>query len=291
MLKTWLITGASRGLGAHIAKAVLGAGHCVVATGRKRASVIEGLGQDSDRLMTIELDVTDAVQARAAIDAAVARFGAIDVLVNNAGYGQMGFFEETTEQDVRDQFDTNLFGVFNVTRAALPVMRANGKGRIFNLSSLGGLLGAEMGSLYCASKFALEGFSECLAKEVAAFGLFVTIVEPGPFRTEFLTSNSTRFGQTTVAAYDARRAQIKASMDQRNGRQPGDPARLAQAMVRLADEAEPPLRFLAGCIAVDAADAKLARMREEIKNWRELSVSTDGDFTRTSVGSLLEQIK
>jgi NAD(P)-dependent dehydrogenase (short-subunit alcohol dehydrogenase family) len=128
-----------------------------------------------------------------------------------------------------------------VTRAALPVMRAAGKGRIFNLSPLGGLLGTEMGSLYCASKFALEGFSECLAKEVAAFGVFVTIVEPGPFRTEFLTSNSTTFGQSTVPAHDARRVEIKASMDQRNGQQPGNPARLTQAMVRLAVEAEPPL--------------------------------------------------
>jgi len=291
MQKTWFITGASRGLGVDIAKAALHAGHNVVATGRRRASVIESLGHDSERLMTLELDVTNAAQAHGAVDAAVARFGAIDVLVNNAGYAQMAFFEETTDQDVREQFDTNLFGVFNVTRAALPVMRAAGTGRIFNLSSLGGLLGAEMGSLYCASKFALEGFSECLAKEVTAFGLFVTIVEPGPFRTEFLTSNSTRFGRGIVPAYDTRRGQIKASMEERNGQQPGDPAKLAQAMVRLADEPEPPLRFLAGAIAVNAADAKLAKMREEIEQWRELSASTDGDFASTSVGSLLQQIK
>lgn len=291
MRKTWFITGAGRGLGVHIAMAALEAGHNVVATGRRRAAVVETLGSDTERLMIVELDVTDAAQARAAVDAALSRFGTIDVLVNNAGYAQMAFFEETTDEEVRDQFDTNLFGVFNVTRAALPAMRTAGKGRIFNLSSLGGMLGAEMGSLYCASKFALEGFSECLAKEVAAFGIRVTIVEPGPFRTEFLTSNSTRFGQSTLPAYDARRVDIKASMDQRNGQQPGDPVRLAQAMVRLADEAEPPLRFLAGAIAVDAADAKLARMRDEIREWRELSVGADGDFASSSVGRLLNQIR
>jgi NAD(P)-dependent dehydrogenase (short-subunit alcohol dehydrogenase family) len=279
--KTWFITGASRGLGVDIAKAALAAGHRVVATGRRRAAVVEGVGQNDERLMTFELDVTDAAQSRAAVAAAVQRFGAIDVLVNNAGYWQMGYFEETNDQDVRDQFDTNLFGIFNVTRAALPVMRAAGEGRIFNLSSLAGLVGAEAGSLYCASKFALEGFSESLAKEVAPFGLFVTIVEPGPFRTEFLSANSTRMTRTPMAAYDKRRAQIKVSMDERNGFQPGDPARLAQAMVHLAEEPRPPLRFLAGAIAVEAAVAKLAAMREEIAAWRELSVSTDGSYSNT----------
>lgn len=274
-MKTWFITGASRGLGVQIAKAAIQAGDRVVATGRQRAAVIKNLGPDSDQLLTVELDVADAAQAQTAVDAAVARFGAIDVLVNNAGYGHLGFFEETTMQDVEAQFATNLFGVFNVTRAALPTMRSAHSGRIVNMSSLAGILGAEMGSLYCASKFALEGFSESLAKEIEPFGLFVTIVEPGPFRTDFLTAESLRFGGNAVADYDERRAQRRASFEQRDGQQPGDPAKLAEAIVLLANEDKPPMRFIAGAIAVNAADAKLASMQAEIKARRALSLGTD----------------
>jgi NAD(P)-dependent dehydrogenase (short-subunit alcohol dehydrogenase family) len=274
-MKTWFITGASRGLGVQMAKAAMRAGDRVVASGRKRASVNDSVGPDGDRLLSVELDVTDADQAQAAVDAAVSRFGAIDVLVNNAGYGHLGFFEETTIQDAQAQFAANLFGAFNVTRAALPVMRSAHKGRIFNISSLAGIRGAEFGSLYCATKFALEGFSESLSIEVAPFGLFVTIVEPGPFRTDFLTRESLRFGGKLVADYDDRRLKVQASFDQRNGRQPGDPVKLAEAIVRLASEAQPPMRFVAGSIAIDAADAKLAAMRTEFDLWRRLGVSTD----------------
>jgi NAD(P)-dependent dehydrogenase (short-subunit alcohol dehydrogenase family) len=274
-MKTWFITGASRGFGVHFAKAAMRAGDRVVAAGRRRASVNDSVGPDSERLLSVELDVTDAEQAQAAVNAAVSRFGAIDVLVNNAGYGHLGFFEETTIQDAQAQFAANLFGAFNVTRAALPIMRSARKGRIFNISSLAGIRGAEFASLYCASKFALEGFSESLSNEVAPFGLFVTIVEPGPFRTDFLTPESLRFGGKLVADYDGRRAQVQASFEQRNGRQPGDPAKLAEAIVRLANEARPPMRFVAGSFAVDAADAKLAAMRTELDLWRRLGVNTD----------------
>jgi NAD(P)-dependent dehydrogenase (short-subunit alcohol dehydrogenase family) len=280
MQETWFITGASRGLGVQIAKTAMRAGDRVVAAGRKRTAVNSSLGPDSNQLLSVELDVTDADQARAAVDAAVSRFGAIDVLVNNAGYGHLGFFEETTIQDAQTQFATNLFGVFNVIRAVLPIMRSARKGRIFNISSLAGILGSELASLYCASKFALEGFSESLSKEVTPFGLFVTIVEPGPFRTDFLSSESLRFGENVVADYDERRARVRASFEQRNGRQPGDPAKLAEAMVRLAREAKPPMRFIAGSIAVDAAEAKFAGMRAELDSWRQLSVSTDGNYSQ-----------
>jgi NAD(P)-dependent dehydrogenase (short-subunit alcohol dehydrogenase family) len=274
-MKTWFITGASRGLGVHFAKAAMRAGDRVVATGRKRASVNDSVGPDSERLLSVELDVTDADRAQAAVDAAVSRFGAIDVLVNNAGYGHLGFFEETTIEEAQAQFAANLFGAFNVTRAALPIMRSARKGRIFNISSLAGVRGAEFASLYCASKFALEGFSESLSNEVAPFGLFVTIVEPGPFRTDFLTRQSLRFGAKLVTDYDDRRAQLQASFEQRNGRQPGDPAKLAEAIVRLASEARPPMRFVAGSFAVDAADAKLTAMRTELDLWRRAGVNTD----------------
>jgi NAD(P)-dependent dehydrogenase (short-subunit alcohol dehydrogenase family) len=287
MQKTWFVTGASRGFGAEIVKAALRSGDRVVATARKRAALVDGLGPDTGQLMSIELDVTDAAQARKAVDAAMSRFGGIDVLVNNAGYGHMGFFEEMTIEDVHQQFATNLFGVFNVTWAALPGMRAARKGRIFNISSLGGIVGAQFASLYCGSKFALEGFSECLSKEIAPFGLFVALVEPGPFRTDFLKPESARFLGKPIADYDDRRAQVRAGFEARNGLQPGDPAKLAEAIVRLADEPNPPLRFVAGSVALNAAEEKLAAMRTEFEKWRKLSVSTDGDYTDSSLGGFL----
>jgi NAD(P)-dependent dehydrogenase (short-subunit alcohol dehydrogenase family) len=250
MRKTWFITGAGRGLGTDIAKAALKAGDRVVATARRRDRLTAELGADGDRLQTVALDVTDPKQVQAGIDAAVAKFGGIDVLVNNAGYGHLGFFEEASEADIRTQFETNLFGAFHVTRAALPVMRAARKGRIFNLSSVGGLRGNEFGSLYCATKFALEGFSESLALEVAPFGIHVTIIEPGSFRTDFLTAESLRFNGKPIADY-------------------------AEAMVKLANEEKPPLRFVAGAFAADAAKAKIAAMGAEFDRWRDLALATD----------------
>jgi len=278
MQKTWFITGAGRGLGADIAKAALRAGDRVVAAGRSRAALSDRLGPNGERLLAVELDVNNEAQAQAAVDAAVARFGTIDVLVNNAGYGHLGLFEETTVQDVHAQFGTNLFGVFSVTRAVLPVMRAARKGRIFNVSSLAGMRGVAFGSLYCASKFALEGFSESLAQEVAPFGIQVTIVEPGPFRTEFLSAESIRYGAHAIADYDEQRTALRASFEQRNGRQPGDPQKLAEAVVRLASEAQPPMRFVAGTIAFDSIKVKLDTMQAELERWRPLSVGTDGEF-------------
>jgi len=275
MSKTWFITGASRGLGIDIAKAALAAGDRVVATGRQRAQVGAGLGPDGDRLLTLALDVTDAAQARAAVAQAVARFGGIDVLVNNAGYGHMGYFEETAPEDVQAQFDTNVFGLLNVTRAVLPVMRAARAGLVFNLSSIAGMRGSEMGSLYCATKWAVEGFSEALALEVAPFGVKVTIIEPGPFRTDFLTPESMRFGAGEIADYDERRTAQRATFEQRNGRQPGDPVKLAEAMVQLANEASPPMRFAAGAMAVTLWDAKLAKLQAELDQWRALGLATD----------------
>src|SRR6516165_9163990 len=289
--KTWFITGATRGLGREIAQAVLRGGNRVVATGRKQADVAAGLGPDTVQLLSVGLDVANAPQARDAVGAALSRFGTIDVLVNNAGYGHYGFFEESTIDEARAQFETNLFGVFNVTWAALPSMRAAGKGRIFNVSSPGGLIGGQMASLYCATKFALEGFSESLAKEVAPFGIFVTIVEPGPFRTDFLTPESLRHGDNHIADYDDRRAELRAAYVDRGGLQPGDPAKLADALVQLANDPKPPMRFLAGAIAVRAAEEKLAGMRAEIDRWRQLSLGTDGSYASVDAQGLVDQIK
>jgi NAD(P)-dependent dehydrogenase (short-subunit alcohol dehydrogenase family) len=291
MAKTWFITGAGRGLGVEIAKAVMKAGDRVVATARNQKAITDVLGRDNEQLLSVELDVVDGSQAGRAVDAAVRSFGAIDVLVNNAGYGHLGFFEELAMHDAEAQFATNLNGVFKVTWAVLPLMRRAGQGRIFNVSSLGGIIGAQLYSLYCASKFALEGFSESLAKEIAPFGIYVTIIEPGPFRTDFLKPESLRFGLARIPDYDDRRAQLRAGLDARNGLQPGDPAKLAGAIVRLANEAAPPMRFLAGSIAVTAAEQKLAGMREELDKWRKLSASTDGEFSSTSVAGLMDQIR
>jgi NAD(P)-dependent dehydrogenase (short-subunit alcohol dehydrogenase family) len=275
MANTWFITGASRGLGVDIAKAALRAGDTVVATGRKRAAVTASLGADSDTLLCLEQDVTDERQTRPAVEAALKRFGKIDVLVNNAGYGHLGFFEETTEQDVQAQYATNVFGLFNVTRAVLPAMRAARSGRIFNLSSLAGMRGNDFASLYCSSKFAVEGFSESLAKEVAPFGIFVTIVAPGPFRTDFLSRESLRFGGKPIADYDERREKVQAAFESRNRQQPGDPVKLADAFVRLSREPQPPMRFVAGAFAVQTAEKKFADVLAEMKTWRSASLATD----------------
>jgi len=275
MSKTWFITGATRGLGADIAAAALKAGDRVVATGRQRSAVSDRLGPDSDRLLSLSLEVGDVAQAQAAVAAAVERFGAIDVLVNNAGYGHIGFFEESSPADIEAQFATNVFGLFNVTRAALPAMRAARRGHVFNLSSTADIRGIAAGSLYCATKFAVEGFSESLAQELAPFGIHVTLIEPGPFRTDFLTPESLRFAAVEVADYDDRRAQMRASFEQRNGKQAGDPVRLAEAIVTLSREAAPPMRFAAGAMAVSAMDAKVASLKSELDRWRELGVGTD----------------
>jgi NAD(P)-dependent dehydrogenase (short-subunit alcohol dehydrogenase family) len=275
MQKTWFITGATRGFGVEIAKAAMRAGDRVAATGRSRAAIGQSLGPDDDQLLSVELDVTNADQARRAVDAAIERFGGIDILVNNAGYGHLGFFEENTLQDAQAQFATNVFGVFNVTWAALPAMRAARKGLIYNLSSIAGVRGNEFGSLYSASKFALEGFSESLAKELQPFGIFVTLVEPGPFRTDFLTTESLKYGGRPIADYDARRTQVRESFEARNGLQPGDPAKLAQAMVLIAGQPKPPLRFAAGAFAVHTARTKFADMLAELERYAKASVATD----------------
>lgn len=277
MSKIWFVTGAARGLGAEIAKAALAAGDRVVVTGRRREALQATFGPDGDHLLSLPLDVTREADAEAAVEATLARFGRIDVLVNNAGYGNLGLFEETTDAEARAQYDTNVFGLYNVTRAVLPVLRRQRSGRIFNISSVGGLLGGEGGSLYCATKFAVEGFSESIAKEVASFGIHVTIVEPGFFRTDFLDERSVRYGSRQIEDYAAISAQMKAFWDARNHTQAGDPAKLGRVLVDLADRTDPPLRFAAGSDAVAMIGGKIAALQDELDAWRDLSVTTDGD--------------
>jgi NAD(P)-dependent dehydrogenase (short-subunit alcohol dehydrogenase family) len=278
MNKTWFVTGASRGIGAEIAKAALAAGDRVVATARTPASIVQALGTESDRLLALPLDVTDRHQAQHAVDGAVERFGTIDVLVNNAGYGQLGLFEEITPDSAEAQFNVNVLGLFDVTRAVLPVMRQQRSGHIFNLSSVGGIQGVEFAALYCASKFAVEGFSESLAQEVAQFGIKITIVEPGYFRTDFLDASSVHYGELPIADYEAYSQRLKQGFEAHSHQQAGDPAKLAACLVELANHERPPLRFAAGSDAVKIVSDKIEQLRTELEAWRSLSVSTDGQF-------------
>jgi NAD(P)-dependent dehydrogenase (short-subunit alcohol dehydrogenase family) len=275
MSRIWFITGASRGIGAEIARAALAAGDKVVATGRDREQVARTFADAGERVLAVGLDVTQEPQVHAAIDAALAKFGRIDVLVNNAGYGQLGLFEENEPGDIERQYATNVFGLFHVTRAVLPVMRKQRAGHIFNLSSVGGLISIAGGSIYCSTKFAVEGFSEGLAKEVEQFGIKVTLIEPGPFRTDFLNDSSVRFGGRAVDGYGPYAAQVRASFVERANKQPGDPVKLAQAVLVLADTEHPPLRFAAGAMAFSRIDEKLAAMRKELEKWQALTLSAD----------------
>ena len=275
MSKVWFITGATRGLGLDIARAALAAGDRVVATGRQQSALDSAFAGQGENILTAIVDVTREDQIGAAVAAAIERFGRIDVLVNNAGYGNLGLFEETTDADARAQYDTNVFGLYNVTRAVLPVMRAQRGGRIFNVSSVGGMVGGEAGTLYCAAKFVVEGFSESLAGEVAPFGIHVTIVEPGFFRTDFLDAQSVRFGSLRVDDYAEMAAGLEAFWSQRNHDQAGDPAKLGAVLVQLAGEPRPPLRFAAGSDAVAMIADKIGRLQAELDAWRHLSITTD----------------
>ncbi|WP_341676484.1 oxidoreductase [Niveibacterium sp. SC-1] len=278
MSKVWMISGASRGIGLEMARAALRAGHSVVATGRRAEAVEAALSGEQGALLTVALDVTRGDQIAAAVEMAVSRFGRIDVLVNNAGYGQLGLFEECSAEEVRQQFDTNVFGLMALTRAVLPVMRRQRGGHLFNITSIGGLLGAPAGSLYCASKFAVEGFSESLAAELADFGIGITLVEPGYFRTDFLDERSLRYGTRRIADYAQRSTELEQYYKSHSHRQAGDPVKLASALLQLSEAPAKPLRFCAGTDAVGMIAQKLASLQAELDAWRNLSVSTDGDF-------------
>jgi NAD(P)-dependent dehydrogenase (short-subunit alcohol dehydrogenase family) len=268
--KVWFITGAGRGMGVDIAKAALAAGHKVVATGRDPERVAAAVGP-SDDLLTVKLDITDPADAKAAAEAAVERFGRIDVLVNNAGNFYAGFFEEMTPEDFRAQVETNLFGPMNVTRAVLPVMRAQRSGLVIAISSLAGIVGTPFGSAYSTSKFGMEGWIEALTPEVAPFGIRTMVVEPGYFRTDLLTPESTTFTAPSIDDYAERTEETIAAWKGVNGQQPGDPAKLAAALVSLAEEEKTPLRWVAGADAVAGIEQKAKELLEQIDAYRELS--------------------
>ena len=277
--KSWLITGAGRGMGVDLARAALAAGHDVVATGRNVDAVRAAIGEH-ERLLVTELDVTDARSAERAVAAALERFGRIDALVNNAGNFFGGFFEELSPQQVRSQIETNLFGPMTVTRAVLPVMRSQRSGLVISLSSTAGVVGGVFGSAYAASKFGLEGWMEALAGEVEPYGIRTTIVEPGFFRTELLQPESTTFAELSIDDYAERTAETIPAWQAMNGKQAGDPAKLARALVQLADGDEPPLRWVAGEDAVEAVEQKARLLLAQVDAHRELSTTLAHDDTR-----------
>ena len=272
----WLVTGAGRGMGVDIAQAVLAAGHAVVATGRNPERVTAALGTHDD-LLAVALDVTDPASARAAVDAALDRFGRVDVLVNNAGNFYAGFFEEISADDFRAQVETNLFGPLNVTRAVLPVMRAKRSGVVVTMSSSAGLIGQEFTSAYAASKFAVEGWMESLTPEVAPFGIRTMVVEPGFFRTDLLTPESTSYAESSIEDYAERTRQTVAAWTGMNGLQGGDPAKLATALVQLAGSQEPPVRWVAGADAVAGVEQKAKDLLAQVDAHRDLSSSLAHD--------------
>jgi NAD(P)-dependent dehydrogenase (short-subunit alcohol dehydrogenase family) len=274
--KVLLITGAGRGMGVDIAKAALAAGYAVVATGRNPGTVAQAVG-DSEDLLTVRLDVTDPASAQAAVQAAVDRFGRIDVLVNNAGNFIAGFFEEISPDDFRAQIETNFFGPLNVTRAVLPVLRAQRSGLVVTISSTAGIVGGEFTSAYAASKFALEGWMESLTPEVAPYGIQTMLVEPGFFRTDLLTPESTSYAQPSIDDYIERTKQTVTAWNAMNGQQGGDPAKLATALVQVIGSDEPPLRWAAGADAVAAFEAKAQTLIKQADAYRDLSSSLAHD--------------
>ncbi|ALE05592.1 oxidoreductase [Arthrobacter sp. ERGS1:01] len=269
MSKVIFITGAGRGLGPAIARQALDAGHRVIATGRRPGKISELLGE-SGNLLVAALDITNPDDAETVTAAAVAKFGRIDVLVNNASTFQAGFFEEISPEAMRRQLETNLFGPMNVTRAVLPQMRRQRSGHVLTISSTAGMIGQEFCAAYASSKFGVEGWMESLRFDLEPFGITTTIVEPGFFRTELLEEASTTWADTSIADYAARTSETKAGWQSMNGRQAGDPAKLAKALIQVIGLDEPPLRFVAGADAIPAIIAKGREISQQAEDSRAL---------------------
>ena len=271
--KVWLITGASSGIGLEIAKAALAAGNKVVATGRDASKVAKAIDNAADNLLVVKMDVTNPKEISAGVNEVIEKFRTIDVLVNNAGNFYAGFFEELTQAQVEAQMATNLFGPMNVTRAVLPVMRKNKSGHIISISSTAALVGYELCSAYVASKFGLEGWMESLQLEIAPFGIQATIVEPGFFRTNLLEPSSTKWSELSVKDYAPRTATLKPFWESMSGKQGGDPAKLAIALLKIANESTPPKRWMAGADSVAEAERKANELLAQANAYRDLSSS------------------
>ena len=274
--KVFFITGASKGFGLELTRQLLTAGHSVAATSRSLAGLRDAVATDSSAFLPLKVDLTDGSNVGKAVDQAIESFGRLDVVINNAGYGQLGGIEELTDSETRKNYAVNVFGTQNVIRAVLPQLRAQGSGHIINISSIAGITGAFPGwGVYCGTKFAVEGLSESLAAEVAPFGIQVSVVAPGYFRTEFLNDSSLNLPQNPIPAYTTIRESEAAHTEQIQGNQPGDPVKAAAAIIRIAGTENAPLHLLLGPDAYAIAEKKMADLKREMEAWKELSLSTN----------------
>jgi NADP-dependent 3-hydroxy acid dehydrogenase YdfG len=272
--RVWFITGCSTGFGRLLAEEVLKSGGKVAATARKVEQIADLEQKNPETAKSLPLDVNDQKQVDTAVAAAIERFGHIDVLVNNAGYGVAGAIEEVSEAEFRPMFETNVFGLLRVTRAVLPHLRERRSGHILNLSSIGGLVATQGIGYYNSTKFAVEGISEALAAELAPLGIRVTIIEPGPFRTDFL-GRSGQLASARIADYDSTAANMRKYFAEQDGKQPGDPVRAVQAMIKVVEAPNPPLRLLLGVGALQRLRAKLDSWQKEIAAWESTTTGAD----------------
>jgi NAD(P)-dependent dehydrogenase (short-subunit alcohol dehydrogenase family) len=272
--RTWFITGASTGFGRMLAEEVLKSGGNVIATARKRSQITDLEQQFPKNAKALAMDVTDQAQVDSAVTQAFAQFGQVDVLVNNAGYGLAGAIEEATEEEFELVFETNVFGLIRVTRAFLPYLRKQRSGHVLNLSSIGGLIGSPGWGYYNASKFAVEGFSEALAAELAPLGIHVTVIEPGPFRTDFLGRSGVE-AAARIADYDPTAGKTRVYFNNQSGKQPGDPVRAVHAMIKVVESPNPPLHLILGAIALKRFREKLEKWNQEIAAWEQVTLGAD----------------
>ncbi|WGD49091.1 oxidoreductase [Bradyrhizobium sp. CB1650] len=279
--RVWFVTGSSSGFGRALSEAVLDHGDRLVATARHIDDIRALTNHGRERALALPLDVTNATAAKEAVNEAVEYFGRLDVVFNNAGYGHVGAIEELSEAELRQQVEVDFFGVVNVTRAALPHMRKQRSGHFVQMSSLNGVEPLPGGAFYTAAKFAVKGFSESLAGEVGHLGIKVTIVEPAPFRTRFLSNESAKWSRP-MDDYDASVGQVRRTLRQIDGKQPGDPARAAQAIIEVVEAENPPLRLPLGQIALDHIRAMLDAEARELETWAHLSATTDFKHARAS---------
>jgi NAD(P)-dependent dehydrogenase (short-subunit alcohol dehydrogenase family) len=271
--RVWLITGCSTGFGRALAEAVLEKGDRLIATARNAEKLQDLVQSYPQQVQTLSLDVTDPDNIRSVISQAKDAFGRIDVLVNNAGYGTMGAIEEVSDEEIRRQYDTNVFGTLNTIRAVLPIMRQQRNGHILNLSSVGGIMSFAATGIYCSTKFAVEGLSEALSKEVASLGIKVTIVEPGAFRTDF-NGRSLSVPEKRIDDYNETTGNFLEWLQQMDGKQPGDPEKAAKAMIQAVESDKPPLRLALGEDAVEEIEQKLQSVKDDLDQWRDVSINT-----------------
>ncbi|WP_343679894.1 SDR family NAD(P)-dependent oxidoreductase [Chryseobacterium arthrosphaerae] len=273
--KVWFVTGASKGLGFELVKKLLSEGFQVAATSRTVESLISSIGETSENFLPLGANITDNNDIKSAIDKTVEHFGKIDVIVNNAGYGQIGTLEELTDEEARENYAVNVFGTLNVIRNAMPYLREQRSGNIFNISSVGGYSANFPGwGIYCSTKFAVAGFTEALAEEVKDFGIHATVVYPGYFRTDFLQKDSVKTPSNPIQAYEAARNSEQAHLNEINGNQPNDPVKAADVLIQISKEKNPPVHLLLGVGTIEFLNNKIDILKKDAEKWESLTVST-----------------